>query len=48
MVLGKCAVKKNKILRDELSHIIDRDFPKIIIKIPELSALDTALELAKR
>jgi len=39
---------KNKILRAELSQIIDREFPKVIIKIPELTALDTALELAKR
>lgn len=38
----------NKILGGELSQIIDCEFPKIIIKIPELSALDTALELAKR
>lgn len=39
---------KNKILGAELSQIIDREFPEIIIKVPELSALDTALELAKR
>ncbi len=39
---------KNKILGAELSQIINKEFPNITIKIPQLSALDTALELAKR
>lgn len=38
---------KNKIMGTELSLVIHSEFPRIIMKRPALSALDTALMLAK-
>ena len=38
---------KNKIMGTELSYAIHDEFPKILVKSPALSALDTALTLAK-
>lgn len=38
---------KNKIIAPELTDLLKKEFPSIQIKIPEKTALDTALDIAK-
>ena len=38
---------KNKIIAPELTDLLKKEFPSIQIRIPEKTALDTALDIAK-